>query len=106
MGIEAFDEALVDGGGGFAVELLIDDGLGEGLKRGLLRGDAHGQGANAGDKFGEFEVSGRERGDGSSGVIRRALSAGGVRAGHEEDDTAVICTRKIEGNCRRNFSTN
>ena len=32
--LEAFDEAGVDGGGGFAVELLVDDGLGEGLEGG------------------------------------------------------------------------
>ncbi len=37
-GLEAFDDAGVDGGGCFAVELLVDDGLGEGFEGGLAGG--------------------------------------------------------------------
>ena len=44
---EGFEQAAVDGGGGFAVELLVDDGLDEGFERGLGAGDAHGEGAGA-----------------------------------------------------------
>jgi len=63
---EAAQQAGVDGGRGFAVELLVDDGLGEGLKGALFGGNAHGEWADPGDEFGEF----------------------GVKAGHGDDDTA------------------
>ena len=50
-GIEALEEAAVDGGGGFAVELLIDDALDEGLEGRLRAGEAEGEGAGALDEF-------------------------------------------------------
>ncbi len=78
----------MDSGRSLAVELLINDGLGEGLKRALFWGNAHGKWADAGDEFGEFGVCGGERGEGRGGVVRGSLSAAGVRAGHGEDDTA------------------
>lgn len=37
-GVEAFKEAAVNGGGSLAVELLVDDGFGEGFKGGLRAG--------------------------------------------------------------------
>ena len=50
----------MDGGGGLAVELLIDDGFDEGFEGGLGAGDAHGEGAGAGDELAEFGVGGGE----------------------------------------------
>ena len=86
-GLKAGDEAGVDGGGGFAVELLIDDGFGEGFEGGLAGGEAHGEGAGSGDEAGEFGVCGGERGDGLCGVVGElAVCAAGMR--HEKDDTA------------------
>jgi hypothetical protein len=49
---EGAEQARVDGGCGFAVELLIDDGFGEGLKGRLLGGEPQGEGAGARDEFG------------------------------------------------------
>jgi hypothetical protein len=47
----------VNGGGSFAVELLIDDGFERGLRRGVLGAcELHGEGADAGDKLAEFGV--------------------------------------------------
>ena len=59
-GGEAFEQAAVDGGGGFAVELLIDDGFDEGFEGGLGAGDAHGEGAGALDELAEFGIGGGE----------------------------------------------
>jgi len=79
-GLEAGDEAGVDGGGGFAMELLVDDGLGEGFEGGLVGGEAEGEGAGAGDEFGEFGVGGGEGGYGLGGVVGElAAGAAGVR---------------------------
>jgi len=78
----------MDSSRSLAVELLVDDGLGEGLKRALFGRNAHGEGADAGDEFGEFGVGDGERGQGCGGVVRRSLGAAGVWAGHGEDDTA------------------
>ena len=50
----------MDGGGGFAVELLVDDGLDEGFEGGLGAGDAHGEGAGALDEAAELGVGGGE----------------------------------------------
>ena len=57
-GGEGFEETAMDGGGGFAVELLIDDGFDEGFERGLAAGYAHGEGAGALDELAEFWVGG------------------------------------------------
>jgi len=59
-GLEAGDKARVDGGCRFAVELLVDDGLGEGFKRGLPAGEARGEGASPRHQPGEFGVGGGE----------------------------------------------
>jgi len=68
-GLEAGDEAGVDGGGGSAVELLIDDGFGEGLEGGLVGGEAEGGWAGAGDEPGELGVDGGERGGRLDGIV-------------------------------------
>ena len=68
-GLEAGDQAGVDSGGGFAVQLLIDDGFGEGLEGGLLGGEANGKGARAGDEFGKFGVCCGECGYGLGWVV-------------------------------------
>jgi hypothetical protein len=88
-GLEAGDEAGVDGGGGFAVELLVDDGFGEGFKGGLLRGEAQGEGANASDEPGEPGVGGGERGDGLGWIVGE-LAAGAAGVRHERNDTSVL----------------
>ncbi len=57
-GREGFNHAAMDGGGGFAVELLIDDGFNEGFEGGLGTGNAHGERAGAFDEFAEFGIGG------------------------------------------------
>ena len=68
-GIEAFEEAAVDGGGGFAVKLLINDAFDESFEGRLGAGDAQGEGAGALDEPGEPGVGGGELGDGEGGVV-------------------------------------
>ena len=68
-GLEAGDQAGMNRGGGFAVELLIDDGLGEGFEGGLLPGEAGGEGAGQGNKLGELRVGGGQRGYGLGWVV-------------------------------------
>ena len=68
-GLEAGDQAGVDGGGSFAMELLIDDGFGEGFEGGLVGGEARGKGAGAGDEFGELGVGSGKCGEGNRGVV-------------------------------------
>ncbi len=91
-GFEAGEQAGVDGGGGFAVELLVDDGLGERLEGGLGGGEAHGEGAGAGDEGDKFGVGGGELGDGFGAVVGEVGSALGG-AGHEGNDTAWAARR-------------
>ena len=64
--VEAVEQAAVDGGGGLAVELLVDDGLDEGFEGGLGAGEAQGEGAGAGDELGEFGVGGGEFAEGGA----------------------------------------
>jgi len=85
---ETAKQTGVDGSRSLAVDLLIDDGFGEGLKRALFGGDSHSEGAGAGDEFAELRVRGGELGESCGGVVGWGLSAGGVRAGHGKDDTA------------------
>ena len=80
-GVEGFEEAFVDGGCGLAVELLIDDGFGEGLEGGLGVGEAHGEGASAGDEPGEFGVGGVEVGESGGDVVVWLAGLGGVSHG-------------------------
>ncbi len=75
----------MDAGGGFAVELLVDDRLSEGFEGGLLGGQAEGEGAGFGDEFGQFGVGGGERGGSLGGVVGKFESAAGTRAGHGRD---------------------
>ena len=53
---EGGEQAFEDGGGGFAVELLIDDGLEQGFEGGVLALEFEGEGADAGDELAEFGV--------------------------------------------------
>ena len=71
----------MDGGGRFAVELLVDDRLGEGFEGRLLVGEAELERAGAGDEFGEFGVGGSEMGEGGGGVVGGGFGAGGVHGG-------------------------
>ena len=59
----------MDGGGGFAVELLIDDGFGEGFEGGLVGGEAGGEWTRTRDEAGELRISGGECGYGLGGVV-------------------------------------
>ena len=100
-GLEAGDEAGVDGCGGLAVELLVDDGFGEGLEGGLLGGEAEGEGADAGDESGELGVGGGERGGGGDGVVGElAGGAGGGRGMRRMIGAgvrALVCGRERMG---------
>jgi hypothetical protein len=102
--LKACDEARMDGGGGFAVKLLIDDGFGEGFKGGLLGGKAQSKGASAFDEAGEFRVGGREmgeRGDWIVGQFARPMRG----MGHTSDDRCpfielgLIRTEFTRGRC-------
>jgi hypothetical protein len=85
---EAVDEAAVDGGGGFAVELLVDDALDERFKGRLGAGEAEGEGAGAGDELAEFWVGGGELAAGEL-VVVAGWTRAGDGAGHRRDGIAV-----------------
>ena len=57
-GREGFNHAAMDCGGGFAVELLIDDAFDEGFKGRLGAGYAHCERASALDESAEFGIGG------------------------------------------------
>ncbi len=76
VGGEGLDHAVVDGGSGLSVELLINDGADEGLEGGGAEGKAEGDGADAVDEAGEFRVGGLEVGDGFGGEGELASAAG------------------------------
>jgi len=61
-GVEAFDQALMNRRGGFAVELLVDDGFDEGLEGGLRAGEPKSEGAGSLDELREFKIGGGEVG--------------------------------------------
>ena len=86
-GREGFDEAAMDGCGGLAVQLLVDDGFDECLERRLRTGDAQGAGADAGDEAAEFGVGGGECAAGQCGVVTRGAWAM-RRTRHEWKGTA------------------
>jgi len=50
-GVEAFEQPAMNGGGGLAVDLLVDDAFDEGLKWRLGAGDSHRERASAFDEF-------------------------------------------------------
>jgi len=87
-GCEGLDEAAVDGGGGFAVELLVDDGLGEGFKGRLGTGEFEGEGASPLDEAAEFGIGSGERVEGGFGVVAGRPGASGMRTWHGGDDTS------------------
>src|ERR1700722_2935773 len=69
--MEAFEHAAMDGGSGFAVQLLIDDAFDEGFEGRLGAGNAELEGAGAFDEFAEFGIAGCELAAGESAVIAR-----------------------------------
>ena len=75
----------MDGGGGFAVELLVDDGFKQRLEGRLRAGDAQGEGAGALDEAAEFGIGSGEVREGGGGVVagraRIVLGAGHVLKG-------------------------
>jgi hypothetical protein len=79
---EGCEQAGVDGGGCFAVELLVDDRLQESFEGRLLRRDSEGERAGFGDELREFGIGGGERGDGGGGVVGKLAGAAGFGAGH------------------------
>ena len=96
-GLEAGDEAGVDGGGGLAVELLVDDGFGEGFEGRLVGRETEGDGTGGGDEPGELGVGGGERGCGLDRIVGE-LGGAACGAGHEEMISA--CTFVFEGEQR------
>lgn len=70
-GIEAFEQAAMDGGGGLAVELLVDDALDQRLERRLRAGKAHVEWACALDEAAELGIGGGEFLEGERGVVTR-----------------------------------
>jgi hypothetical protein len=68
-GREGFEKTAMDGGGGFAVELLIDDGFDEGFEGRLGAGDAHGEGAGSLDELAEFGIGERKIRNGFRSII-------------------------------------
>jgi hypothetical protein len=81
-GIEALEEATVNGGCGFAVELLVDDGFDEGFEGGLGAGEAHGEGTGALNEAAELGIGSGELCDGSVGVVGwTARASDGARHG-------------------------
>jgi len=77
----------MDGGRGFAVKLLVDDRLDEGLEGRLRAGDAEGEGAGALDEAAEFGVDRGEMRDGGWDVVAwRAGTRDGAR--HSVDGIA------------------
>jgi hypothetical protein len=87
--VKAFDEAAVDGGGGFAVELLVDDALDEGLEGGLRAGDAEVEGAGSFEESGEFWVGGGEVAEGECSVVT-GWAWGVKQTCHDSDGNAAI----------------
>jgi len=73
---EGFEEPAVNGGCGFAVELLVDDGLDQRLEGGLCAGDAEPKGPGALDQFAKFRVGGRKFIEGLRSVIARRTWSG------------------------------
>ena len=74
----------MNGSGGPAVKLLIDDGLRERFEGRLLRGEAQGKGAGAPYEFAQFWVCRRQRSDCGLNIVARLVGPAGVRAGHGE----------------------
>src|SRR5215469_14438074 len=80
-GVEALDEALMNGCGSLAVELLVDDGFDQGLEGRLCAGEAEGEGAGSLDELCELGVGGGEIGYGLGGVVLGGFGFG-YCAGH------------------------
>jgi hypothetical protein len=70
-------DAAEDGGGGAAVELLVDDGFEERFKGGVGGFEAEGEGAGAADEFAELGVRGGEGADGGGRVVARDAASVG-----------------------------
>ena len=79
-GVEAFEQAAMDGRGGLAVKLLIDDALDQRLEGRLRAGDAQREWAGALDEAAEFGIGGGEFLAGEGGVVARADADCGVDA--------------------------
>ena len=71
----------VDGGGGLAVQLLVEDGLEQGFEGRRSGVEAQRKGAGAVDEGGEFGVGGLEMGDGFVGIEGKFAAAAVVDHG-------------------------
>ena len=67
--VEALEHPAVNGGCGFAVELLVDDALDEGFERRLCACNSHRERAGAFDESPKFRIGGGEFATGESGVV-------------------------------------
>jgi hypothetical protein len=98
-GVEAFEQAAVNGCCCFAVKLLIDDAFNERFEGGLGAGDAELEGTGVPDEFAQFRVGCGEFAQGLRGVV-----AGGSRrverTRHDTDGIAgwarKSCARLVE----------
>ena len=66
---EGSEQAFEDGGGSFAVEMLVDDGFEKRIEGGVLAFEFQGEGAAALDELAEFGIGRGEGTDGKSGII-------------------------------------
>lgn len=80
----------MDGGGGFAVELLVDDALDESFKGRLGAGEAEGKGSGAGDELAEFRVGEGEFFAGEC-VVVAGWAWSGDGSGHKETVSQGEC---------------
>ena len=80
---KAGEQAFEDGGGGFAVELLVDDRLEERFERGVLAFEFEGEGPGAIDELAEFGVGCGEFAAGAGGIVAN----GAASIGHEQQGT-------------------
>jgi hypothetical protein len=80
---ECGEQALEDGGGGFTVKLLINDGLEQCFKGGVLAFEFQREGADAPDERAEFGIGGGESTEGQSGIVAN----GAASIDHEKQGT-------------------
>ena len=103
---EVLADAAVNGGGSFAVELLIEDGLEQGFKGRGGGSEPKGERAGAADEAGEFEIGGAEVLDGLVGVEGKFAAAAVVNHGRSLSQCArgsVDCAIWRSGRLRGNL---
>ena len=87
---EGGEQAFEDGGGGFTVELLINDGLDQRLEGGVLALELEREGAGAAHEIAEFGIHGGEGVAGQCGIV--ANSAASID--HERQGTTTAASNR------------